>query len=150
MVVPVLTSSIVHTWHENYSGKEGITRNIFSPQNCQMTSADWNIVHMLYGLMLCFNYFNNYSVDPSLTPWPTHKPAHTTKPVPITIPISHLNSSKSVLQYNNYIVLIFWCKYILVKATYIKRDKTSKYNAIGNDQTNTSCQHHTLQIHLAY
>ncbi len=42
---------------------------------------------------------NYYTVEPSLTHYPTLKPTHTTKPGP-NLPVSHLNCSKSVLQYN--------------------------------------------------
>ncbi len=40
------------------------------------------------------DYIYNYTVDQSL------KPTHTTKNVPILIPVSQLNSSRTVLQYN--------------------------------------------------
>ncbi len=53
-------------------------------------------------------------------------------PIPLnlslTLPVSHLNSSKSVLQCNMNTIstlhLFFYCKYIIVKATYnIKWDQ---------------------------
>ncbi len=66
------------------------------------------------------NYIYNYTVA-----HPLHLNPALNLPIPqnlsLNLPRSHLNTSKSVLQYNmntnKYIVLIFWCKYIVVKAT---------------------------------
>ncbi len=68
--------------------------------------------YMFYIVLIFFKYlyvvtsYINCTVAPSRTPHPTLKPTHTT----LTVPISHLNNRKSVLQYdhNKYIVLIYF------------------------------------------
>ncbi len=71
----------------------------------------FDIVLIILKIPEC-NYICNCLV--TLLTHSLHKPN-----LPLTLPVSHLKSSKCfAIQYEHkYIVTIFWCKYIIVKAT---------------------------------